>query len=302
MMSNTQILQRDQLDLSALVDYPEIEYAPGGIGNSPVAMLVHGFPDTPHSWGKVAQGLVQAGYTVVRPWLRGYTPASVKHGASYDPYTAGLDLLAWRDMFAGRKVHLVGHDWGAVAAMAAVATQANAWETLSLLAIPPFQRVERAWRLLPRQMVMSQYMLEMQAASAPVKLAANQFGRVRALWSSWSPGWKFTNSDIDPVLEAFSNPKVAWAATRYYRSLFTLHRVATRSIYASSRKPLNVPTLAMAGQDDGCMQAALLNVMIEPTCFPRGIRSEILSNCGHFLHAEQPDAVLSKLLAHFDAQ
>lgn len=302
MNSKNLVLQRDQLDLSAFIEHPEIDNAPGGIENSPVVMLVHGFPDTPHSWGKVAEGLVQAGYTVVRPWLRGYTPASVKQGAAYDPYTAGLDLLAWRAMFPGRPVHLVGHDWGAVAAMAAVATQASEWKTLTLLAIPPFQKVERAWRLLPKQMVMSQYMLEMQSASAPARLAANQFGRIRALWASWSPGWKFTQADIDPVLKAFSNPKVAWAATRYYRSLFTLHRAATRSIYASSRKPLNVPTLAMAGQNDGCMQAALLHAMIEPACFPDGVRAEILSDCGHFLHAERPGAVLTELLSHFHAQ
>lgn len=297
MNSETLVLQRDQLALSALMDG-----SGAGAENTPVAMLVHGFPDTPHSWDKVAEGLVQAGYTVVRPWLRGYTPESVNPRAAYDPYTAGLDLLEWRYLFTGRDVHLVGHDWGAVAAMAAVATQASAWKTLSLLAIPPFQKVERAWRLLPRQMVMSQYMLEMQSASAPARLAANQYGRIRALWSSWSPTWKFTEAEFAPVLKAFSHPGVAWAATRYYRSLFTLHRAETRSIYAMSRKPLNVPTLAMAGQNDGCMQAALLNAMIEPTCFPSGIRAEILSQCGHFLHAERPDAVLAELKAHFAAQ
>ena len=115
-------LQRDNLLLSALVDGPE---------QGAVAMLVHGFPDTPHSWNGVAEGLVQAGYQVVRPWLRGYTPGSINPDAAYDPFNAGLDLLAWRAKFEGRDVHLVGHDWGAVAAMAAAATDAQAWKTLT---------------------------------------------------------------------------------------------------------------------------------------------------------------------------
>lgn len=286
-------LQRDNLQLSAMVEGPE---------QGPVAMLIHGFPDTPHSWNGVAHGLVQAGYLVVRPWLRGYTTGSVSPGADYDPFNAGLDLLAWRNLFEGRDVHLVGHDWGAVAGMAAAATEPQAWKTLSLLAIPPFQRVERAWRLMPRQLVLSAYMLEMQSTAAPTRLVANQFGRIRALWNSWSPGWQYAESEIQPVLEAFSNPRVAWAATRYYRSLFTLHRAATRSIYALSRKPLNVPTLVLAGENDGCMQAALQQPMVDAQCFPKGVRACTLSGCGHFLQAEQPGAVLQELLAHLHGQ
>lgn len=286
-------LQRDNLQLSAMAE---------GSEQGPVAMLVHGFPDTPYSWNGVAQGLVQAGYQVVRPWLRGYTPASVSPSAAYDPFNAGLDLLAWRNLFEGREVHLVGHDWGAVAGMAAAATDPQAWKTLSLLAIPPFQKVERAWRLMPKQLVLSAYMLEMQSTKAPARLAANQFGRIRAFWNSWSPGWKYSESEIQPVLQAFANPGVAWAATRYYRSLFTLHRAATRSIYALSRKPLHVPALVLAGENDGCMQSALLAPMVEPQYFPKGVSACTLSGCGHFLQAEQPGAVLQELLAHLRGQ
>lgn len=286
-------LQRDNLQLSAMVE---------GSEQGPVAMLVHGFPDTPHSWSGVAEGLVQAGYLVVRPWLRGYTTDSVSPGADYDPVSAGLDLLAWRNLFEGREVHLVGHDWGAVAGMAAAATDPRAWNTLSLLAIPPFQKVERAWRLMPKQLVLSAYMLEMQSTAAPARLVANQFGRIRALWNSWSPGWQYAESEIQPVLDAFSNPGVAWAATRYYRSLFTLHRGVTRSIYSLSRKPLHVPTLVLAGANDGCMQAALQKPMVDIQCFPKGVRACILPDCGHFLQAEQPSAVLQELLAHLRGQ
>jgi pimeloyl-ACP methyl ester carboxylesterase len=69
-------------------------------------------------------------------------------------------------------------------------------------------------------------------------------------------------------------------------------------MYALSRQKFNVPVLAMAGIRDGCMQAGLLQAMVEPSCFPKGIRVELLDNCGHFLQAEQPDAVLKELLQH----
>lgn len=293
MTTDTLILQRGALQLTALLEEPV-----GKNANTPVVVLVHGFPDTPYGWNAVAQGLLNAGFIVVRPWLRGYTAESVSMSEDYEPYTAGLDLLAWREQFAGRTVHLVGHDWGAVAAMAAVATDAAAFKSLALLAIPPFQKVERAWALLPRQMKLSSYMLEMQLTNSPAKVMANQCGRLRALWTSWSPGWQFTEADFAPVLQAFSIPGVAWAATRYYRSLFTLHRATTRAIYVTSRKPLSVPTLGMAGLNDGCMQAGLFDAMVEPACFPKGIRTVLLDDCGHFLQAERPDAVLRELLDH----
>lgn len=293
MTTHTLTLQRNLLQLTALLEEPA-----GADSNTPIVILVHGFPDTPYSWNAVAQGLINAGFTVMRPWLRGYTAESVSISEDYDPYTAGLDLLAWREKFADRTVHLVGHDWGAVAAMAAVATDSAAFKSLALLAIPPFQKVERAWAMLPRQLKLSAYMLEMQSGGAPARIMANQCGRLRALWTGWSPGWQYTEADFSPVFQAFSIPGVAWAATRYYRSLLTLHRATTRAIYVTSRKPLCVPTLAMVGVKDGCMQAGLFNAMVEPACFPKGIRTVVLNDCGHFLHAEQPNAVLQELLDH----
>ena len=38
----------------------------------PLAVLVHGFPDTPHTWRHLGPQLVADGYRVVAPWLPGY--------------------------------------------------------------------------------------------------------------------------------------------------------------------------------------------------------------------------------------
>lgn len=288
----TLYLRREQLTLSAWLEGPEA---------APLVMLVHGFPDTPHGWHAVAQGLLAAGYRVLRPWLRGYTPASVHPDADYDAYAASEDLLAWQRELGGQPLHLVGHDWGAIAAMAAVASRASAWQSLSILAIPPFQRVERAWRLLPAQLRHSAYMLEMQSLDAVQGVRADDCARLRELWQIWSPGWAFTPAQFAPVQQAFLEADVAWAATRYYRALFTPWRGNTRMLYALARRPLTVPTLALTGERDGCMQAGLLDVMVEPAMFPAGIQCRRLTGCGHFLQAERPDAVLAALLPHLVA-
>jgi pimeloyl-ACP methyl ester carboxylesterase len=48
----------------------------------PLAVLVHGFPDTPYTWRHLGPELAARGYRVVAPWLAGYdapvgTPISV---------------------------------------------------------------------------------------------------------------------------------------------------------------------------------------------------------------------------------
>lgn len=285
-------LQREQLTLSAWLEGP---------ADAPLVMLVHGFPDTPHGWDAVAAGLVAAGYRVLRPWLRGYTPASVHCEADYDALSAAQDLLAWREQLGVEVTHLVGHDWGAVAAMAAVASRPAAWQSLTTLAIPPLQRMERAWRLLPTQLQYSAYMLEMQSLSAVQGIRANRCARLRELWRIWSPGWDFSEAQFAPVQAAFVEANVAWAATRYYRALFTLWRSKTRKLFLLARYPLRVPTLALTGVRDGCMQSALYEALVDPAMFPCGIRVERLADCGHFLQMERPDAVLDELLSHLHA-
>lgn len=286
-------LRREQLTLTAWLEGPE---------QGALVMLVHGFPDTPHGWDAVAKGLVAAGYRVLRPWLRGYTPSSVHPDADYDAYAASQDLLAWQRELGGQAMHLVGHDWGAIAAMAAVASQPDAWRSLSILAIPPFQRIERAWRLLPAQLRHSAYMLEMQSLSAVQGVRANDCARLRELWRIWSPGWAFSEAQFAPVQHAFLEADVAWAATRYYKALFTPWRSNTRNLFVLARRSLNVPTLALTGEQDGCMQADLFNVLVEPSLFPAGIQCQRLAGCGHFLQAEKPEAVLAALLPHLAAQ
>jgi len=280
----------DELTLSALADGPE---------NAPLVILVHGFPDTPHGWDAVAQGLVDQGYRVLRPWLRGYTPDSALRSANFDAYSAGMDLLAWKQHLDAKAVHLVGHDWGAVASMVAAVQSPDDIQSLTLLSIPPFQKFWRAWRLWPKQLRLSSYMLAMQSGHAPTRITRHDWAGLKTLWARWSPNWPFSTA-FEPVKKAFANMDVAWAATRYYRSLFMLHKASTRKLYQIATQPIWVPTLFLVGENDGCMQAGLFETLVEPKCFPMGVELSTLPNCGHLLHIEQPQAVLKELVAHLE--
>ena len=70
-------------------------------GEGPDVVLLHGFPDTPHSWSGIEAALVGAGWRVTVPWLRGYHPDTIVAGRRYDPETLGHDGLELLDAIDG---------------------------------------------------------------------------------------------------------------------------------------------------------------------------------------------------------
>ena len=79
----------------------------------PLAVLVHGFPDTPHTWRHLGPELAANGYRAVAPWLPGYD-APVGTPISVGTYVRSLlDVRGTYD--ADDRAVLIGHDWGAVA-------------------------------------------------------------------------------------------------------------------------------------------------------------------------------------------
>ncbi len=87
----------------------------------PTVVLVHGYPDTHAVWSEVAQRLAPA-HDVVTYDVRGAGASDVPRGvAAYRVERLLDDLAAVLDAAApGRRVHLVGHDWGSIQGWEAV--------------------------------------------------------------------------------------------------------------------------------------------------------------------------------------
>lgn len=84
-------------------------------GEGPLVLLVHGFPESWYSWRHQFRPLVEAGYRVVAPDVRGYGGSSRPvRVADYDLQSLTGDMLALADRFSpGEPAVIVGHDWGA---------------------------------------------------------------------------------------------------------------------------------------------------------------------------------------------
>ncbi|MBU3064541.1 alpha/beta hydrolase [Nocardia sp. NEAU-G5] len=289
--ATTVTLGRDGLELSAWH---------AGSPEAPLVILLHGFPDTPHTWDGLIPLLLEAGYQVIAPWLRGYTRGSAGRHARYDLMAVAADIEAWHEHLGAPPAHLIGHDWGAFAAMILAKKQPQQWLSLTLLAIPPIGGgfAPDILRLLPRQTVLSSYIPLMQSGAAPRLLARNDAAFVRRLWRRWSPDWEFTDAEFAHTAAVFTDRELGWAATRYYRSLFTVQRPATRAFHGIlGAPPAALPTLALAGAHDGCMSPTLQAIMSKQA----GATHAQLPRCGHFLQAERPAEVAAHLLPHLRA-
>src|SRR5580693_5149036 len=88
-----------------------------GSAGGPLVLLLHGFPESRHSWRAALPALAAAGYRAVAPDQRGYSPGARPDPANLDNYlfdklVADAIDIADASGAAGKRFHLVGHDWG----------------------------------------------------------------------------------------------------------------------------------------------------------------------------------------------
>ncbi|MFC4120578.1 hypothetical protein [Nonomuraea zeae] len=92
-------------------------------------------------------------------------------------------------------------------------------------------------------------------------------------WADWSPGYRPSPEEIDPVKDVFADPAVVTAALAYYRH------------------PLNP---ALRAPDLADAQQAVMGGRI--TFCDVAPRIDVVDACGHFAHRERPDEVDARML------
>ncbi|MDA0272885.1 MAG: alpha/beta hydrolase [Proteobacteria bacterium] len=265
-------------------------------GKGPLVLCLHGFPDNYHSYDQQIPTLVDAGYRVVAPMMRGYEPQSQPSDGDYHLNKMVEDILTWIDQLGEEKVHLVGHDWGAVIGYLTANTAPERLLSLTTFAIPPLQGLPIAIRKNPRQVLLSWYTLFFQLRGlSDWWVERSDWKFLEKLWHDWSPGWAIPPHTLESVRQTFSQPGVKKAALNYYRHSFDSRSPQAKEIARTMALKTTTPTLAVGGWDDGCMSAKLYDAAARPEDFPAGLRVERINGAGHFLHQEQP-AIVNELL------
>lgn len=261
----------------------------------PVVLCLHGFPDHHRTWRLQIPALVAAGYQVVAPLLRGYEPSSQPIDDDYHTARLVEDVLGFIEYLGCLRVHLIGHDWGAVIGYQVAARAPERLLSLTTLAVPHLRRAmptPRVLGLLPRQLRNSWYVLFFQLRGlSDAALRRDDFALVDKLWRDWSPGFTPPPEEVRLLKRTFRQPGVAAAALGYYRDMLDPFSAATRESWRLARQPVPVPTLALTGARDGCMDTRLHDALMREEDFPRGLSQKRVAGAGHFLHLERPDEV-----------
>jgi pimeloyl-ACP methyl ester carboxylesterase len=280
-------LQANDLSFSALT-----------AGSGPLVLCLHGFPDNLRSFRHQLQPLADAGFRAIAPALRGYEPSSQPRDGDYHLVRMAEDVVAWIDELGEQRVHLVGHDWGALIGYATAALAPDRLHSLTTLAMPhPRGLRGEVLRKLPSQLRNSWYIFFFQLRGlADAVVQARDWAFIEKLWSDWSPGWDLPDEELRAVKETLAQPGVKRAALGYYRAMLGFPNQAARQTRALLEAPAPVATLAFTGALDGCMDTRLHDLVMTARDFPAGFRVVRVEKAGHFLHQERPDEVNRVLL------
>jgi pimeloyl-ACP methyl ester carboxylesterase len=248
-------------------------------GTGPLALCLHGFPDSAHTWDTLLPELAAAGFRAVAPWTRGYAPTTIPADGDYSLPTLGADANALHEALGGGSdAVLVGHDWGAMTAYGAAVLEPQRWRRLVALAVPP-PAVAAAAFFRYAQLKRSFYVFLFQTPLAELVAGADDLRFIENLWRDWSPSFDAT-ADIEHAKAALRDPANLNAAIGYYRAMFSI---------GSPSGAVEQPTLYLHGSADGAFGVEGITDTVAH--LPAESRVEVIDGTGHFLHLEKPAQV-----------
>jgi pimeloyl-ACP methyl ester carboxylesterase len=268
-----------------------VDFAYLEAGDGPLALCLHGFPDSAWTYRHLLPALADAGFRAVAPFMRGYAPTAVPEDGRYQTAALGLDACALHEALGGGPdAVLIGHDWGAMGAYIAANHEPDRWRRVITMAVPPAGAVAGGF-LTYAQLRKSWYMFFFQHALADMVVPMGDLAFIDGLWADWSPGYD-ASEDLPHVKDALRDPANLAAALGYYRATLSGTGVdpALDAVQSAGNDVTAQPTLYLHGRTDGCMGVEVAETAAAFLTSP-GSRLEVLDGVGHFLHVEDPDRV-----------
>lgn len=269
------------------VDGFELTVIEAGPWAGSLALCLHGFADTAHTWRHLLLPLSRAGFHVVMPFRRGYAPSPVAPDGGNDLASLAADAEALHETLGGGEPGvLVGHDEGAAVALVTANRQPDRWSRVVALSWPPDGPSDASGAADGRRRGWPVSALDGPDA---VERAAHDPDFLTRLWQVWSPDYD-TSREVADARFALGDPTRLAAALHAYRRLPGLDPDAP---------PLTVgpqPTLLVHGSDDGATDVALARAAAADLA--DHARLVVLDGVGHAPQLEAPTTVATLVLDH----
>ena len=264
------------------------------MGEGPLALCFHGFPDHAYSYSHLLPDLAKAGYRAVAPFMRGYAPTEAPKDGRYQMVQLSQDVLALIDALGSQQAVLIGNDWGARAVFGALALgPERVTKHVAIASAHPasgdfnnFHYLKGGW-----------HSFYFQLPVAERTLAHNDFAFLEDWWHDAAPEWDIPREVLERVKETFRKPGVIVAALEYYRQNFTpanqdpALKELQRRVETS---PVSVPTLALFGTRD--RPGRMEGFQNMDRYFTGPLEKVIIEGTGHFMHQEKPEEVNPRIV------
>jgi epoxide hydrolase 4 len=264
-------------------DGVELHVATAGAG--PPVILLHGFPENWTSWRWQFAPLMDAGFSVWAPDMRGYNESDRPTGRqAYHLRHLVKDVASIVRATGHQRAHVVGHDWGGVVAWTLAGDHPDLLDKLVILNAPHvdifLDKVRR-----PPQMFRSAYVLFFQVPGVPEwTLSAWNYRLLRKSFARLSGrAGAFRDADVDHYVRGLSAPGALTAALNYYRA-----NVRPGPLAEARRARVEAETLVIWGDRDPALGVELLEDL--HTVAPRA-RVHHIPDAGHWVQNEAPEEV-----------
>jgi pimeloyl-ACP methyl ester carboxylesterase len=251
-----------------------------GPSDGEVVLLLHGFPQTSWSWRGVWPALADAGFRVVAPDQRGYSPDARPVGVEHYRMTSLVaDAVAILDAVGADQAHVVGHDWGAAVAWQLAARHPERVRTLTAVSVPHPVAFVEALRSDPDQRARSRYMKDWQDPGAEQRLLDGGLDQVFG---------GIPTVDAQRYLDHLRQPGALTAALSWYRA----QSLADLDGFG----PITSPTLHVWSDGDAALGPAAAHATAQHVDGP--YRFEVLNGISHWVPEQAPDDLSRLLLEH----
>jgi pimeloyl-ACP methyl ester carboxylesterase len=266
------------------------------MGEGPLALCFHGFPDHAWSFRHLLPDLADAGFRAVAPFMRGYAPTEPPADGRYQQVALCKDVLALIGALGAERAYLIGNDWGAGAVTGATVLEP---EKVMKLVIIASGQVDRDLQMNYQYLKGTWHSYFFQLPQAEQALAYNDFAFVEEWWRDASPEWDIPASALESIRETFRKPGVVDAALGYYRARYSpaLQDSSMREDQDRvNAGPVTVPTLALHGTRDRPRRLDAFESEAMDRFFTGGLEKVIIPGTGHFMHQEKPAEVNPKIV------